>query len=269
MLVRVTSTLLWTWGQARPCHATGRREPERVPDRHCGAVAADRCVVAEPTSMSITVTIHVEHDRLALAPTLRTLDDVDIEVVVQGTTNPGATVFPFHIEYGDRAELEAALAADSTVKSFELFEWVDDTGIYYIEHTADTKLISTAVNEANGFLVHTETEARGWLVRLLLPDRAALNSVWQHAIEDDISLEIIEIYGNEEAGFGSSYGLTDEQRTALELAYEKGYFVEPRETSLDELATELGLSSTAMSGRLRRGMRNLVAATLLGDDESR
>lgn len=216
--------------------------------------------------MSITVQVHVEHDRLALAPTLRALDDVDIEVVAQGTTNPGSRVFPFHIEYGDREKLEASLAADPTVETFDLFEWVDGTGIYYIEHTPETKLISTAVNDANGFLVHTETEDAGWLVRMVLPDRAALDDVWQHAIEHDISLEIVEVYGNENADHSFSYGLTEEQRTALGLAYERGYFVEPRETSLNELAEELGLSSTAMSGRLRRGMRNLIAATLMGED---
>ncbi len=216
--------------------------------------------------MSITVNVHVEHDRLALAPTLRALGDVDIEVVAGGTTNPGSRVFPFHIEYDDRDELEAALAADPTVETFDLFEWVDDTGIYYIEHTPETKLVSTAVNDANGFLVHTETADAGWLVRMVLPDRNALDAVWQHASEHDISLEIIEVYGNENADLSFSYGLTDEQRTALGLAFDRGYFVEPRETSLNELAEELDLSTTAMSGRLRRGMRNLIAATLVGDD---
>lgn len=218
--------------------------------------------------MSITVKVHVEHERLALAPTLRVLGDVDIEVVAQGTTNPGSTIFPFHIEYDDRDELEGALAADPTVEAFELFEWVDGTGIYYIEHTAETKLLSTAVNDANGFLVHTETNDGGWLISMVLPDRTALDSVWQYASEHDISLEIIEVYGNENADLSFSYGLTDEQRTALGLAYDRGYFVEPRETSLNELAEELDLSSTAMSGRLRRGMRNLIAATLVGDDGS-
>ena len=59
-----------------------------------------------------------------------------------------------------------------------------------------------------------------------------------------------------------SYGLTDEQRVALTTAYRAGYFNEPRDISLSEVADEMGLSSTAMSGRLRRGVGNLIAATL-------
>lgn len=216
--------------------------------------------------MSITAKIHIEHDRLALAPTLRVLDGIKIRVISQGTTNPGATVFPFLVEYDDREALESALDGDPTVASYELVDWGDESGIYYIEHAGGTKLISTVVTDVSGFLANTETQGNGWLVRLLLPDREALNSVWQYARENDISLDIIEIYGNESAGTESSYGLTLEQRAALQTAYQKGYFQEPRDISLNEVAEEMGLSSTAMSGRLRRGMRNLVAATIAEPD---
>ncbi|MDS0295739.1 helix-turn-helix domain-containing protein [Halogeometricum luteum] len=212
--------------------------------------------------MSITAKIHIRHDRLALVPTLRALDDIKIRVISQGTTNPGTTVFPFLVECDDRASLERALDDDPTVASYKLVDWEDGSGIYYIEHADGTKLISAVVTDVNGFLAHTETKGNGWLVRLLLPDKEALNSVWQYARENDISLEIIEIYGNESAGGESSYGLTLEQRVALRTAYQKGHFQEPRDMSLTEVAEEMGLSSTAMSGRLRRGMRNLIAATI-------
>jgi predicted DNA binding protein len=212
--------------------------------------------------MSITAKIHIEHDRLALVPTLRALDGIKIRVISQGTTNPGTTVFPFLVEYDDRESLERAMDDDPTVASYELVDWGDGSGIYHIEHASETKLISAVVTDVNGFLANTETKGNGWLVRLLLPNKEALNSVWQYARENGISLDIIEIYGNESAESESSYGLTPEQRIALQTAYERGYFREPRDISLTEVAEEMGLSSTAMSGRLRRGMRNLVAATI-------
>ena len=212
--------------------------------------------------MSITVTLHVKHERLALVYTLQQLEGIDIEVVTQGTTDPESSEFPFLIEYDDRERLEGVFEADPTVEEYELVEWSGDTGVYYIKHTDETKLVSTAVSDANGFLVHTESERNGWLVRVRLPSRSALNTVWEYAVDNDMRLDIVEIHNNDSAGSETSYGLTEEQRTALLMAYEKGYFVEPREMSLDELADELGLSSTAMSGRLRRGMRNLITATL-------
>lgn len=217
--------------------------------------------------MSVTAKIHIQHERLALVPTLRALSDIKIQVITQGTTAPGATNFPFLINYHDRAELEARLDEDPTVEGYELVDWTDDTGIYYIAHTPETLLISTVVTEVNGLLVHTETKGNGWLARLLLPDRKALSTIWEFAAENDISLEIFEIYGKNDAGAEDSYGLTDEQVAALRTAYEEGYFGEPREVSLDEVAAVMGLSSTAVSGRLRRGMRNLVAATIAEVDE--
>lgn len=213
--------------------------------------------------MTVTTKIHIEHDKLALVPTLRTLDDISIEVITQGTTNPGATVFPFLVDYDDREELERAFKDDPTVERYELVSWGDRRGIYYIEHTPETKLISTIVMGVNGFLTHTETKGNGWLVQLLLPDKDALNTVWQYARENDISLDIIEIHGSKSASEESSYGLTDEQRTALLKAYEKGYFRELRDMSLGDVADEMGLSSTAMSGRLRRGMQNLIRTTIV------
>ena len=217
--------------------------------------------------MSIIAKVHIENERLALVPTLQNLDGVDISVVSQGNTDPGSTDFPFLMEYEDRSELETMLETDPTVEDYELVDWTDRTGIYYIEHTPETKLISTVVTDVNGFLMHTTTEGNGWLVRLLLPDRNALNTIWEYANDHDITLDIIEIYDNDDTGGERSYGLTDEQRNTLKLAYERGYFGEPRDTSLSEVAAELDLSSTATSGRLRRGMRNLVAATLDGHDE--
>lgn len=217
--------------------------------------------------MSVTATIHIRHERLALVPTLQRLSEIKIQVITQGTTAPGATNFPFLINYPDRAELEARLDEDPTVKGYEIVDWNDGSGIYYIAHTPETLLISTVVTDVNGFLVHTETKGSGWLTRMLLPDRQALNTIWEFAMDNDMSFEIIEIYGNDDTGTDSSYGLTDEQTKALKTAYEEGYFGEPREISLDEVAEEMDLSSSAVSGRLRRGMRNLVAATIADIDE--
>lgn len=212
--------------------------------------------------MSITATVYIEHDMLSLGPTLRSLDGVEIEVISQGTTNPGEQFFPFLLEYPDRAELEAVLDEDPTVETYRRIDWTDGTGLYRIEHTPETKLISTIVTEVDGFLAHTETRETGWLVRLLLPDRPAMNEIWEYATAEGISIDVIEIYGNRDADGTNSYGLTDQQETALLVAHREGYFDEPRGASLEDIAAELDLSSTAISGRLRRGMRNLVSATI-------
>lgn len=52
--------------------------------------------------------------------------------------------------------------------------------------------------------------------------------------------------------------LTAEQRDALSHAMEGGYFEVPRQITLTELASDLGISDTAVSQRLRRGLSNVL-----------
>ena len=56
--------------------------------------------------------------------------------------------------------------------------------------------------------------------------------------------------------------VTAAQREALLLAYEKGYYAEPRETDLSELAAEVGISRQAFARRLTRGYRTLIESHL-------
>jgi predicted DNA binding protein len=213
--------------------------------------------------MAITAKAYIEHEDLALVPTLRELEDVDIRVILQATTDPGSGTFPFVIEHDEIEELEAALDADHTVTDYEQIDNNNGTHIYYIQHTDIAKLISPAVTAANGFLLQAETKDKGWLIQVQLPSRDALHTVWEYARENGISFSLLEMYEKREGGSDASFGLTEEQQKALEVAYEKGYFSEPREMSLEDVADEVGVSSTAMSGRLRRGMRNLVSSTLI------
>ena len=217
--------------------------------------------------MAITAKAYIEHEELALVPTLRELGGVEIKVIHQATTDPNSDNFPFVIEYDDVDTLENALDTDPTVVQYERIDSTGGMNIYHIKHSADTKLISPGITAANGFMLHTETKDKGWLVRLQLPSREALHSVWEYARDQDISFSLLEMYEEKSGGTDSSFGLTDEQYEALTVAYRCGYFSEPREKSLSDIADELGVSSTATGGRLRRGMRNLISSTLIDETE--
>lgn len=80
-----------------------------------------------------------------------------------------------------------------------------------------------------------------------------------------LNIDIIDIPTQDEASTDISYGLTEEQTEALTFAYGMGYFDEPREVSLIEIVDEMGLSSTAVSSRLCRGTKNLIAVELVDD----
>ncbi|MFC7073777.1 helix-turn-helix domain-containing protein [Halovenus rubra] len=57
-------------------------------------------------------------------------------------------------------------------------------------------------------------------------------------------------------------GLTDGQREALRIAYERGYFDIPRKASLEDVAKELDISASSASERLRRAQTQLIEETV-------
>ncbi len=63
--------------------------------------------------------------------------------------------------------------------------------------------------------------------------------------------------------------LPDEQEDALRTAVEAGYYDPPRETTLDEIATDLGIPRSTLSYRLRQAESKLVHQYVDGDDGTR
>lgn len=209
------------------------------------------------------------HGQLALAPTLKSLNSIRISVIIQGNTKPGATDFPFLVEYKNRTTLENAFDTDQTVHDYELVHWNNGSGIYYIENTLETVHISDMVTAANGFITYMGSDGKAWVVQVFLPDREALRTIWEYANEDGIAIDIVELQENtlDEATFGGSsdnipHKMTDKQKSALFTAYQYGYFQEPRGITLEGMADELGISTTAVTGRLRRGILNLIETAL-------
>lgn len=58
--------------------------------------------------------------------------------------------------------------------------------------------------------------------------------------------------------------LTDRQREVLEAAYQAGYFAWPRESTAEEVAHSLGLSSATLHGHLRKAEQVILAGLLDG-----
>jgi predicted DNA binding protein len=69
--------------------------------------------------------------------------------------------------------------------------------------------------------------------------------------------------GRLDSAGGHRFGLTPDQREALVLALNRGYFATPSEVTLDELADELDISRQALSTRIRRGNESILREVLL------
>ncbi|NEU55812.1 helix-turn-helix domain-containing protein [Halorussus sp. MSC15.2] len=163
---------------------------------------------------------------------------------------------------------EAALADDPDVAGYELLTELPDRRLYGVTLAGNTNpraLHPIVVEQDITILDLTMTAER---LRLLarFPSREALAALRDACRERDMEFHLEQLYDEEsvanDGGVESRYGVTEPQREALLRALEAGYFDVPRETKMAAIADEMGVSTTALSRRLRRGQRNLLRNTL-------
>jgi hypothetical protein len=91
-----------------------------------------------------------------------------------------------------------------------------------------------------------------WLSRLLSPDRAALGETPDRCAAAGLGLSVERVFGLDEG----RYGLTGEQGSVLRMAFERGYYAIPRETAVQDLASEMWVSPPGAFGTPASGPRD-------------
>ena len=90
-----------------------------------------------------------------------------------------------------------------------------------------------------------------------------LRGFQQHCADSGVDFELLRLHELSQPMNGQQYGLTDRQYDALRTAWELGYFDSPRVSTLDTIATELGITQQSLSDLLRRGHDTLIESTLM------
>jgi len=212
------------------------------------------------------------HDDGALVRTLTELPGADATVLRETSTDPSPNTYFIRFENVHADAIRPALASDHTVRDVTPISTSETRQVWSVQFTEEAKLLNPMVADEGGFVFHARCSATenssGWRERWFLPTHDALYTIWQRAREEKFEFEIFHFntLDGELSAYSSGRTLTDDQRDALALAYERGYFTVPREASLDDLADELGLSPAAVAGRLKRGMKVLIEESLLVDD---
>ena len=216
----------------------------------------------------ISTTLYIQHPDLALSYTIRSLSvsDGETEVVSDAGTDPEHDVYYFWIEASDFGTVEETLTEDHTVADFSVIAGTDDRRTYRIEYSDEAKLITPTITDIGGITRESRSYSNGWKLHVQFEDHSALSALYEYASTEDIRLELLELRQQEENDDRVEFGLTESQREALMAAFMQGYYDEPREASLKELASFLGISRTAVSGRLKRGSARLIEEVLIDED---
>jgi len=214
----------------------------------------------------IKAVVRIEHPDIVLTETVDHDRTSSVRSVSEAGTDPTSGTFFYRVESSDFRRFEDGLRRDHTVGGFER---VAETGggeaIYSFEYTDEAKTISPVISKANGVVLDMENDGNAWLITVWMPDRGKLVDLWDYAEANGVDIDLLQV--NEYASvIETAAGLTDNQREALLFALDAGYFEEPRDVTLGEVAAGLGISQPAASGLLRRGIKRLIVSSLADEE---
>lgn len=219
--------------------------------------------------MGIIAQFEIPAHAFALGTTLEKAPHVefDIEQVVAHSSDH---VFPFVWAIGDDLDsLDDLIREDQDVNEFELLAELEDRRLYRMDWVAHIRLIVRILVEEAATILDAHGRDERWTLRILFSEHDGISRTRKFCEQNGIPIEVMAIYRVSE-GSQRLFGLTPEQYEALVAATRQGYYDIPRAVETDVLADELGITTQALSERLRRGQRTLNKNILgIKDDSDR
>ncbi|WP_267641185.1 helix-turn-helix domain-containing protein [Haloarchaeobius amylolyticus] len=163
----------------------------------------------------------------------------------------------------DHESVTDELLAHPAIRHADRLDEGDERSLYELELAPDLGPVATAIERTGAMATRAEVIDATIRLTLRFRDQDELQTFVDDLETAGVQFEVTWKGNGGVTGDGGTESLTQCQRQTLWLAYERGYFNIPRDTSLSELADELGVSSQAVSERLRRAMGSYLATTML------
>lgn len=189
---------------------------------------------------------------------VQTVPETELYWVRNVPRNSGSTLLVW-VDTDDVGAFRDAIEADPTIARIVTEEAVDGRTLCEVELSEEGSAVDlySVLLDTGSMVQEATVRAEGWDCHFGFADREALAEFFDTARDLDIDYSIERVYEPRDVG-GVASGVTDAQREALLTAKDIGYFDVPRKRGLEALGAELGISDSAASERLRRGIRSLV-----------
>jgi predicted DNA binding protein len=168
----------------------------------------------------------------------------------------------FWVRGADTEEIEAEFEPHAGASNIRVVDSFEHEYLMRVEWDQAYVGVLSALAKANVVVLSGTGTKDEWRFEVRGETQAAIAEFREYCQDREIPITITAVHAMLPIQ-GEGYELTETQREALVLAYERGYFDSPRESSLREIAEELGITQQSLSSRLRRGHRRLIAATLI------
>ena len=194
------------------------------------------------------------------------LSDVTIELVDVRSDPRGQFHSILCVTGNSHESLTRAIAADPSIIDHRVLEFGGNRCLVDVELGTRSPSVEAyrLLTKFRGVLIKAISDGRHWQVTAYFSSSDEASSYFKRL--EETSLRPLSISVESEHGvceFRSGAAVTPPQREALILAIQRGYFSVPKETSLEQVASELGISQQALSERLRRGTRTLIEDAVL------
>jgi len=211
------------------------------------------------------IEVAVPADQIALSRTLKMLPDVTFEAMRTVTSGSNDVMPMLAASEGDNVPIERALRADEGIDSVSPVATLEDECVYHVEWDDETAALLHGIFQERCAVLRARVLEDKWCFRLLFPERASISECYDYCRESGIRIDVESIYDPTGAIRYDQHGLSQKQFDVLEAALERGYYEIPRNVTLGELADEFDVSHQALSERLCRAHRTLVANVVSSD----
>lgn len=217
--------------------------------------------------MSVFLEFDLPASAFAMEETLTALPDAVIEIERVAAADELLTPY-FWVVNVSSEEFEAAAEADPSIRELRRLDRFDEATLYRAEWTENVQAIVYAYTQIGAVILDATGQQDTWEIQLRFDDHDQLTSFQTYCADSGVTLQVKRLFEVSHPHTGRQYGLTEKQHEALVAAWEAGFFESPAETTLADVAADLGISQQALSQRMRNGYDALIANTLVTEPPS-
>jgi len=211
--------------------------------------------------MAVEASFTATQGKFPLVSIFTEFPDTQIELDRVVPTNDA--IVPYFWIRGAENKLRFDSISHPGVNEFTVIDDVNSEALMRIDWNFNYESVLTAIIETDVELISAIGKNERWTFEVRADDRQALSAFQSYCHNNDIPVTLSELHALSPMRSEGEYDVTKKQREAITLAYARGYFESPREVTQDNIADELGISRQALASRLQRGIRRLVASTLI------
>lgn len=210
--------------------------------------------------MSLVAEFSLPVDGFVLGDALQLgdIDRIDFDCNIPARSD----VMPYFWVWGSRFdEFERVAERETALECVRLVDELEHNRLYRAEWRTHVSYLLGATCQSNG-LVRGVTGENRWEIDVLFERRDDLQAFSSYYSGTAFDLKLERLYSLCDP-VADCCELTPAQRETLVTAEQAGYYDQPSEVTMEELADRLDVSLAAVSGRLRRGTSRLIRSTLL------